>query len=149
MSVPEGYAQAPTASDHLVKLAVPVKGRDPILIEAPKKAWITPDEVDDYREWLKPYSEAERAILEWNAKNGHLAEDDPARAPFPEEEKKLLDSITLREIKLRWLKPYMKAAEYRLLVTSKKIPELTVEWVSDQLTSEDVSEGESSASTDS
>lgn len=147
MSVPEGYSVAPTSSDHLVKLAVPVQGRDAILIEAPKKAWIPPDEVDKYQEWLKPYQDAESTILEWYAKNGDRPEAE--RDAFPDEEKKILDAVTLREIKLRWLKPYMSANEYKLMVSSKKIPEKTVEWVHDQLTSEDVSEGESSASTDS
>lgn len=149
MSVPEGYAVAPTTSDHLVKLAVPVQGRDPILIEVPKQAWIPPNEVEDYQKWYQPIEEARNVMQAWWAKNGTLAEDDESREPFPEDVKDLLDAVTMREIRLRWLKPYMKAADYKLLVSSKKIPEKTVDWVAEQLESEDVSQGESSASTDS
>lgn len=147
MPVPEGYAVAPTSTDHLCKIAVPVPGRDPILIEAPKLAWITPEEVEKYQEWLQPILDAEKEVTDWHIANDDLPEDE--RSPFPDEAKAKADAVQVREVTLRWIKPYVSAAEYKTLVTSKKIPERTIEWIKEQLTSPDITVGESEASTDS
>lgn len=147
MSIPDGYSVAPTATDHLCKMAVPVPGREPILIEAPKLPWMPPEEVDAYQKWLKPYADAEAEVEQWHTDNGSLPEDE--RAPRPEESERLLEKLEQREIKLRWIKPYVSAADYKTLITSKKIPERTLVWVMDQLTAPDITPGESSASTGS
>ncbi|MCH5645165.1 hypothetical protein [Gordonia sp. ABSL49_1] len=173
MPVPEGYAVAPTSTDHLVKIAVPIPGRDPILIEAPKLSWLTPDEVEKYQEWLQPILDAEKEVTDWHIANDdlpeevtpemvsawHEANDDlpedqraplpRERAPFPDEAKAKADAVQVREVTLRWIKPYVSAAEYKTLVTSKKIPERTIEWIKEQLTSPDITVGESEASTSS
>ncbi|WP_139179956.1 hypothetical protein [Gordonia westfalica] len=52
-----------------------------------------------------------------------------------------------KEVTLRWLKPYVSAAEYKLLMT--KIPEGTIQWIKKQLEDPDITVGESSASADS
>lgn len=147
MSIPEGFAVAPTATDHLCKIAVPIPGRDPILIEAPKLAWMPPEEVDAYTKWLQPLMEAEKEMEKWHTDNGARPEDE--QEPRPVEAEKLLEKLERREIKLRWVKPYVSAADYKTLITSKKIPDRTLEWVVEQLTSPDIALGESSASTDS
>ena len=159
MSIPEGYAVAPVASDHLVKLAVPVSGRaNPILIEAPKLAWATPEETAAYQKLATKHIEAAQTVDQWHKDNDELPEDE--RAPFPDELAKLAadgdedrQTEIMRELKLRWLQPHMKASDYKTLLTSKKIPERTIQWIVDQLTAPDdvdpISVGESSASDDS
>lgn len=149
MAVPEGYALAPTTTDHMVKLAVPILGSErSILIEAPKIAWLPPSEVDAYSEWMKPFIEAEAEVMQWHRDNDDLKEDE--RAPFPKAAEELVEKLTVRETKVRWLKPYLSAADYKALITSKKIPERTIDWIVDQLrSSDDISMGESGASADS
>lgn len=155
MEIPEGYAVAPISTDHLVRIAVPVPGRDPILIEAPKLAWTTPEEAKAYEKFANEHIEAAQAVDEWHKANDDLPEEE--RAAFPEEQAKIAadgdpdkQSAIMRELKLRWLKPYLKAADYRALLTSQKIPERTIQWVIDQLTAPDdvdpITVGESSAS---
>ncbi|MGC5249469.1 hypothetical protein ACPXB3_21395 [Gordonia sp. DT219] len=150
MAIPEGYAVAPTTTDHMVKIAVPVPGREnPILIEAPKLAWIPPHEVDAYQDWMKPFIEAEAEVIQWHTDNDDLEESK--RSEFPKSAEDLVAGLTIRETKVRWLKPYLTAVDYKLLATSKKIPEKTIDWVVDQLkaSSDDVTPGEYSASADS
>ena len=155
MSVPEGYAVAPTSADHICKLAVPVPGReDPILIEAPKIGWLTPEEHAAVRKFSEALIEAEVEVDQWHEENDPLPEEE--RAPYPEAAAKKIGrndpdkSFTmLREMKLRWIKPYVSAKDYTTLTTSKKIPENTILWIFDQLKSPDITVGESAASSDS
>lgn len=149
MTTPEGYVTAPTTTDHMVKIAVPVPGRDnPILIEAPKIAWLPPAEVDAYSEWMKPFIEAEAEVMQWHRDNDDLDEDK--RAPFPKAAEELVEKLTVRETKVRWLKPHLSAADYKTLTTSKKIPERTIDWIVDQMRADaDISVGESEASANS
>ena len=165
MSIPEGYETVGSVADHMIKLAVPVIGReDPILIEAPRKEWVPPSEVEQVQKFLQPYVDAEAALMEWHRANNALAEwhnqndplpeDQRSAAPpepgeFPEDAKALLEKVTMREIDLRWLKPYMSTADFKLLTTSKNIPEKSIEDLRRRLESKDITEGESSASTDS
>ncbi|GAA2071647.1 hypothetical protein [Williamsia deligens] len=73
MSIPEGYTTAPTTTDHMVQLAIPVPGRDdPILVHAPRLAWLPPEDVDAYSDWMKPYLEAENEVTEWQNANDEL-----------------------------------------------------------------------------
>lgn len=147
MNIPEGYAVAPTTADNLVKLAVPVPGRDnPILIEAPKLPWLPPHEVDAYSEWMKPFLDAEKEVAEWHRKNDSLDADE--RAEYPQAAEDLVATLTIRETKIRWLKAHMSAADYKTLLTSKKIPERTIDWIVEQLKdpAQPISVGESGAS---
>lgn len=146
-AIPEGYAVAPTTADNLVKLAVPVPGREsPILIEAPKLPWLPPHEVDTYTEWMKPFLAAEAEVAEWHRVNDKLDEDK--RAEYPQAAEDLVSTLTIRETKIRWLKPHMSAADYKMLLTSKKIPERTIDWIVEQLKdpAQPISVGESGAS---
>ncbi|MCF3941320.1 hypothetical protein [Gordonia tangerina] len=147
MTVPDGYAVAPTAADHLCKIAVPVPDRESILIEMPKLNWMPPEEVEAYGKWLRPLVEAETQIEQWHKDNDELPEEE--RTPFPSEAQKLLEKSPQREIKIRWVKPYVSAADYKTLTTSKKIAERTIDWVVEQISSADIDLGESSASTGS
>ncbi|GAA1891877.1 hypothetical protein [Williamsia serinedens] len=168
-AVPEGYEVVDSITDHYIRLAVPVVGRDePILICAPRKDWVPPSEVDKVYEFLRPYQEAEAKVLEWHrakaVRDEQMAEwhrvndglPEAERAPepdelppFPDDAKATLEKVTMRELDLRWLKPYMSAADYKLLTTSKNIPEKSVEDLRRRLESKDITTGESSASTDS
>lgn len=160
MNIPEGYAQAPTGDDHRVKLAVPVPGRDePILIDAPKIAWMTPKEHLAVRKFADEVIAAEQVVDKWHEVNDALPEEE--RADYPEDEAKRIGRAKdgegdrdkqfsiLRELKLRWLKAHISAADYRTLTTSKEISEGTISWIVDQLKSSDVSLGESAASSSS
>ncbi len=162
MSVPEGYAVAPQSTDHLCKLAVPVPGRDLILIEAPYLSWLTPEEVDAYTEWSERVVEDEKEVDAWEANNTawKFYEPDPegwvARnneqpveerlpvptkpGPYPAKKAKSCGRTdktkfeqNLREFKLRWFKPYIADDDYQELITSRKIPERTITWIFDQL----------------
>ena len=156
MEIPEGYAVAPVSTDHLVKIAVPVPGRKtPILIEAPKLGWVSPKEARAFQKFATDHIEAAQAIDEWHRANDDLPEDE--RAPFPEEQAQLAadgdeerQGALMRELKLRWLKPHMKASDYPALSTSQEIPERPIQWIVDQLTAPDdvdpITVGESSAS---
>lgn len=154
MNIPEGYAQAPTGDDHLMKIAVPVPGRDPILIEAPKAGWVTPAAAEAVQKWIDPIVAAEQEVDEWHEANDDLPEDE--RTPFPTAAaKKCGDGdkeksrLLTREAKIRWLKPHMSDADYKTLLTSKDISERTISWIADQATSPDITPGESAASSDS
>ena len=154
-----------SVADHTIKLAVPVIGRDtPILIEAPRKEWVPPSEVEQVQKFLQPYVDAEAELIawhraknlldEWHRDNDHLPEDQrtpepPEPGEFPEDAKATLEKVTMREIDLRWLKPYMMPTDYKLLTTSKNIPEKSIEDLRRRLESKEITEGESSASTDS
>ncbi|SDT83777.1 hypothetical protein [Gordonia westfalica] len=70
---------------------------------------------------------------------------EDAAAPVDAEE--TLKGFEEKEVTLRWLKPYVSAAEYKLLMT--KIPEGTIQWIKKQLEDPDITVGESSASADS
>jgi hypothetical protein len=174
-ATPEGYVVAPTTTDHIVKLAVPVPGRAPILIEAPAIPWLPPEQVDDYeafgteileaeREleaWHKANDDHEETLAAWHDANDELPEDErapqPKRTPFPAKKAKLVgegdparQDRVLREMKLRWLKPHMPEDEYEFLLTSRKIPERTISWIVEQLSKPgDITVGESGASADS
>ncbi|GGF39131.1 hypothetical protein [Williamsia phyllosphaerae] len=155
MSVPEGYALAPTSSDHLVKIAVPIPGRDPILIEAPKLAWMLPSDVEQYEKFAQEHVEAANKIDAWHRDNDDLPEAD--RSPYPQEADDLTGASdsershqVMRELRLRWIKPHVKPADYKILLTSKKVPERTLQWIIDELSKPDtITAGESVASTDS
>ena len=147
MSVPEGYAVAPTAVDQVIKFAVPIPGRDePILVSMPPRKWMTPDEVKKYEDWIKPFGEAEARIIEWvNATNHFNPDEEGADKPVrPVEDEKLMAGFNKHEATLRWLKPHVTAAEYKLLMT--KLPDGTVEWIMKQIADPDITVGESSAS---
>ncbi|MFT4125078.1 MAG: hypothetical protein QM662_02455 [Gordonia sp. (in: high G+C Gram-positive bacteria)] len=148
MAIPDGYAVAPTQADNLAKLMIPIPGREtPVTVEVPRLNWTTPAEVRKYREWLKPYSDAEEKMMRWNAANAAKPEDQ--QEPKPDGVEKLLEEFEPREITLRWLKPYVSAADYRVLM--EKIPEGTVRWIKAQIErpDDDITVGESSASANS
>ncbi|GAA1882007.1 hypothetical protein [Williamsia serinedens] len=158
MSVPEGYSVAPVSTDHLCKLAVPVPGRDePVLIEAPFLAWMPPEKIDEYEEWASAMVTDEKDVTDWHTDNDHLPKDE--RTPFPAKKAKLVGDgdpkrkrELLREMKIRWIKPYMDDEDYTALISSTKLPEATITWIFDQLNKKDVAPvtvGESVASADS
>lgn len=167
MSIPDGYTTAPVSTDHLCKLAVPVPGREPILIEAPRLAWMPPDEVDAYDDWAKRLVEDEKEVDAWEAnnaawgfyepdpeawaaRNDALPEEDrvpvPTKpGPYPAKKAKSCGRSdpeklkqNLREFKIRWIKPYLGDDDYNELVTSRKLPERTITWIFDQLNKQDV-----------
>ncbi|AMS03256.1 tail assembly chaperone [Gordonia phage Lucky10] len=147
MSVPEGYAVAPSSDDQLIKFAVPIPGRDePILVSMPPRKWMAPDEVKKYEDWIKPFGEAEARIIEWvNATNHFDPDEEGAEKPVrPTDDEKLMTEFNEHEVTLRWLKPHVTAAEYKLLMT--KLPDGTVEWIKKQIADPDIAVGESSAS---
>ncbi|MBM7280367.1 hypothetical protein JTZ10_21720 [Gordonia rubripertincta] len=144
MSVPEGYAVAPSSDDHMIKFAVPIPGRDePVLVAMPPRKWMTPDEVKKYSDWITPFGEAEVKIAEW-ARSLNSG-DEPVERPV--EAESLLEGFNEKEVTVRWLKPYVSAADYKALLT--KIPDGTVQWIKKQIEDPDIAVGESSASTGS
>ncbi|SDT83750.1 hypothetical protein [Gordonia westfalica] len=143
MSVPEGYAVAPSSDDHLLKFAVPIPGRDPVLVSMPPRKWMDPAEIKKYQDWITPFGEADVKIAEW-ANSLNSAEKT---LPRPVDAEETLKGFEEKEVTLRWLKPYVSAAEYKLLMT--KIPEGTIQWIKKQLEDPDITVGESSASADS
>ncbi|WAB10580.1 tail assembly chaperone [Gordonia phage Ecliptus] len=137
MSVPEGYAVAPTTTDHLLKLAIPIPGRDkPVLVEMPRREWMPPAEVKKYREWITPFGEAEMKVVEWGNSFG---KPESERPPRPTEAEKVLEDFDQREVTLRWLKPHVSATDYRALL--EKLPDGTVEWIKEQILPAGISTG--------
>lgn len=160
---------APSTFDHLLRLDIPIPGKNGepekvISIDVPPVNWMAGDEVAKYFEWAQELAQAEAALLKW-AQDKSQAEADIAKwekAPEDERGEKptiperpeqcaMLDDFSEKESVLRWLKPYVSAADYRLML--KKLPKGTVDWLEKQLTSapagDEISVGESSASTDS
>lgn len=144
----DGYAVAPTTDDHLAKIAIPIRGRDPIKVEVPRLNWMPPEDIKKYRGWLDPLMEIQQKAEKWAAENEKLPEDEQAPKDW---DQKALDDFSMSETTLRWLKPYVSAAEYRTLVD--KCPSGTVDWIAKELRKSDdpiaADLGESSASTDS
>lgn len=157
MEIPERFKVAPVPTDHLFQVAIPVPGRDdPILIEAPKSAWMTPEEVEAVQKWLGPIQEAEKTLWQWHADNDGLPEDDEKRTPYPTAAAELFGErdteksrLVIRESKIRFLKAHLSPADYKTLLTSKKIAERTIDFIVESATSPDITLGESGASTDS
>ncbi len=59
--------------------------------------------------------------------------------PRPVDAEETLKGFEEKEVTLRWLKPYVSAAEYKLLMT--KIPEGTIQWIKKQLEDPDITVG--------
>lgn len=154
-AIPEGYTVVPTFTDHLLKLAVPVPGRDkPILIEAPKSAWLPPADVEEVAKWLDPVIEAERDRDAWHMINDELPKAE--RAPFPKKAVDLVGErgteksrLIVRESRIRFLKAYLSDDDYETLLTSKQVADATLQFIADKANSPDITQGESEASTDS
>ncbi|SDT83770.1 hypothetical protein [Gordonia westfalica] len=71
--------------------------------------------------------------------NGRTASTARRRRCAPVDAEETLKGFEEKEVTLRWLKPYVSAAEYKLLMT--KIPEGTIQWIKKQLEDPDITVG--------
>lgn len=145
-TTPDGYEVGPSASDHMLKLAIPVPGRDPIKVAMPRRDWMSPAEVKAFSDWITPLNTKQQKWFEWETANNTLPPAERAEPPFPED---AFPDLSVRTLTLQWMKPYLSETDYSDLL--EKAPDGTISWLSDKILNQGAGAtvGESSASTDS
>lgn len=137
----------PTGDDSIVELTIPIAGRtSPILARVPQKKWMPKPHVQAYNKWVVEMMDLEKAWIEWSTGD----ESTRGEAPCSKDD---LD-LSTRDFKLRWIKPYLKAADWKAV--DENLSEAAVDYIFDLIEGRDptatdkgepeISEGESEAS---
>lgn len=134
------HVSLPSRDDHLISFeVVPDDGGDPIEVTMPMLNYMPPRHVRDYREWAEQSTKLAEEHDKWAAKTGKKGpEPDLSEVP-----------LAVYQFQLRYLKPYVSDGDWQRIWNDVSPGHAQDIFNALSGGDEEISEGESSASTDS